>query len=42
MIDEWWIGRDLEGSDDGLMSYCAGVWLEGLMNTTKHLSEDSQ
>jgi hypothetical protein len=42
MLDEWWVGRDLEGSIRAVMRYCAGVGLEGLMNKTKHLIEDSR
>jgi hypothetical protein len=42
MLDEWWIVRDSEGSSRGVMRYYADVWLEGLMNTTKHLIEGSR
>jgi hypothetical protein len=42
MISEWWIGKDLEGSDRVLiLMYYPGIFLEGLRKVTKTLSQNS-
>jgi hypothetical protein len=38
MIDEWLIGKNLEGSSyDVIMRYCPGIFLERLRKATKHV-----
>jgi hypothetical protein len=42
-ISEWWNGKDLVGSMHGLIwRYYPGIRLEGLRETTKNVSQDSQ
>jgi hypothetical protein len=35
MVDEWWIGKDLEGSSRGLIENYPGMYQQGLKKTTK-------
>jgi hypothetical protein len=41
-IDDRWIGNDLKRSGCGLIEILSGIYLEGLRNTTKMLSQDSR
>jgi hypothetical protein len=38
MTDELYIGKDLEGSENGLIRLHPSIFLERLMGTTKDLS----
>jgi hypothetical protein len=40
MINEWWTGKDVEGSGRGLFRYSPGIFLEGLGKTTENFSQD--
>jgi hypothetical protein len=42
-IKEWWIGKNFEGSDRGLiLGYYLGIRLDGLRKTTENLSQGSR
>jgi hypothetical protein len=41
MVDEWWIGKDLEGSIMTESRYDHRICFEGLNKTKKTLSEDT-
>jgi hypothetical protein len=42
VIHEWWIGKELEGSGNGLiLRHYPGIRLEELIKTTKILIQDS-